>query len=118
LKSEHVVANVVAYLNRLVINFELLPTAVLQDCLALLVRTLVFFAPLLVLVDQGKQHKFIAVLARDLEDVDEFLENVRAGSNSQDSRALEGTVLLPFFDATFAEELSTVVTLHWFSQDL
>ena len=67
---------------RLVLEFKLLTAAVFQDSLALFVRAFVFAAPIFVLLDQGKKNQLAAVVACDLQDVDELLEDVRARSDA------------------------------------
>ena len=118
LEAEHLIADVVAHLDGLsVLKFELFPATVLQDRLALLVRALVFAAPLFVFIDQREEDQFSAGLTSHLEYVDELLQNVGAGPHPQNSGALERAVFLPFFDAALAEKLSAVVALHRFAQD-
>ena len=67
------------------------------------VGTFVFSAPFLMFVYQWEQDQLTTRLAGDFEDVDELLEDVRAGAHSQDSGTLERTVFLPFFNAVLAE---------------
>lgn len=68
-------------------------------------------------INQGEEDELTARLARHFEYVDELLKDVGAGAHSQDARALERAILLPLLDATLAEELATIVTLHGLSQD-
>ena len=49
LKAKHLVANIVANLNGLVLVLEFLPATILKDHLALFIRALVLLAPLLML---------------------------------------------------------------------
>ena len=76
------------------------------------VGTLVFSTPLFVLMNEREQHKFTTVLASDFENVDKLLKDMRAGSDSENTWTLVWTVLLPLFDALFAEVVPTVVTFH------
>ena len=74
LQSEHLVANVVAHLNRnRVLKFEFFAASVLKDRLALFVGTFVFSAPFLMFVYQWEQDQLTTRLAGDFEDVDELL---------------------------------------------
>ena len=57
-------------------------------------------------------------MTRDLEDLDELLENVGAWTDTKLARALKGTVLLPFRDASFAEKFPTIITFHWVDWNL
>ena len=70
------------------------------------------------LLDQREQHELSTVLASDLEDVYELLQDVGAGPHSQDTRTLVWTIFLPFLDACLAVVLAAVVTLHGALQDL
>ena len=97
---------------------EFLAAAVLQDHLALLVRALVFLAPFFVLLDVGKKDQLFAIVARDLEDLDELLKDVRAWTDSELARALEGAVLLPLRDTAFAEELPAIIAFHRVDRNL
>ena len=56
LESEHLVADIVTHLDCLLLVLEFFAAAVLQNHLALLVSTLVFLAPLLVLLDIGEKY--------------------------------------------------------------
>ena len=117
LQSEHLVAYVIADLNRdRIFEFEFFATTVLKNGLALLIRALVLATPLFMLVNEREQDEFAAGLARNFEDVDELLEDVRARSHAQDAWALEWTVFLPLLDASLAEELAAVVALHGLPQ--
>ena len=88
---------------RLVLEFKLLTAAVFQDSLALLVRAFVFAAPIFVFLNQRKENQLTAIVAYDLQDVDELLEDVRAWADAEDPWALKWTVFLPFANAIFAE---------------
>ena len=78
----------------------------------MLVGALVFSTPLFVLMNEREQHKFTTVLASDFKNVDELLKDMRAGSDSKNTWTLVWTVLLPLFDALFAEVIPTVITFH------
>lgn len=55
LQAIHLVADVVADLDRLVLVLELATAAELEDLLALSIRALVLFTPLFMLRDLGKE---------------------------------------------------------------
>lgn len=57
-------------------------------------------------------------MTTDLQDLDEFFQNMRAGSNSELAWALEWTALRPLGNAGLTEELPAVVTLHRVNGDL
>ena len=58
------------------------------------------------------------MVALDLQDLDELLQNMRAGPYPQLAWALERTVLLPLRNAGFAEQLPAVLALHGLDRDL
>jgi len=118
LEAEHLVADVVAHLDLLVLVEELLAAAELEDHVALLVGALVLLAPLLVLLDVREEHKLLAKVAGDLQDLDELLQDVRAGPDAQLPGALVGAVLVPHADAVLAKQLAAVVALHRVDRDL
>lgn len=118
LQPKHLVADVVAHLDSLVFVLELLTTTVFQNHLALLVGAFVLLAPLLVLLDLGEEHQFFTEMAADLKDLDELLQDVRAGAHSQLPRTLERAALWPLSNASLAEELPAVVALHGVDGDL
>lgn len=64
------------------------------------------------LLDLREKDKLIAVVALDLEDLDELFQNVGARPDSQWPGALEWTLLLPSGDALLTEELPAIVTFH------
>lgn len=66
LQPEHLIADVITYLDGLVLVLELFPTPVLKNHLALFVCTLVLLAPLFVVLDLGEQDELFAVVARYL----------------------------------------------------
>lgn len=103
LELVHGVAHVVTNLDGLVARLHLHPPPELQDHLALLVRTLVLLAPLLVLLDVLEQYQFLTELARDFQNLDEFSQDVGGGSDPQLSRTLVGAVFVPLVDAILAE---------------
>lgn len=55
------------------------------------------------LLNQREQDQLTAVVACDLQDVDELLEDVRAGSHTEDTWALKWTVFLPLANAVFTK---------------
>ena len=57
-------------------------------------------------------------MTTDLQDLDEFFQNMRAGPNSELAWALEWTALRPLGNASLTEELPAVVTLHRVNGDL
>ena len=75
MESKHVIAHVVADLNRLagLLDVELFATPVLEDGLTLFVGTLVFPTPLLMFMDEWEQNELATVLAGNFENVDELL---------------------------------------------
>ena len=75
LESKHVIAHVVADLDRLagLLNVELFATPVLKNGLTLFVRALILPTPLFMLMDEWKEDQLTTVLASNFEDVDELL---------------------------------------------
>ena len=69
------------------------------------------------LLNQRKENLLAARAAIDFQNVDELLQNVRAGTHAQLAGALHGAVLLPLIDAVRAEEFAAIVTLFGFPQD-
>lgn len=119
LKLVHFIANVVADLNSfLIVDLEFLSTSVLQYRPTGFAGTLDLFAPFFMVFNLGEKDKVLARVAHDLDDLKEFLEDMRAWPHSQDPRALEGAILLPSGNAFFTEELPAVVALHRVLQDL
>lgn len=118
LESKHLITNIITNLDGLVFVLELFSAAVLEDHLALLICTLVFLAPLLVLLDLREEHQLITEMAADLEYLNELLQNMRAWPHPQLARALEWATLGPLSDARLAKELPTVVALHGVDGDL
>lgn len=53
--------------------------------------------------DKREQNFFVASLTIDLQNVNEFLEDVRTRAYSELAGTLEWTVFLPLFDAPFAK---------------
>lgn len=92
---------------------ELFSAAVFQDHLALLVRALVFFAPLFVLFYLRKKHEFVAVVAGNLQNLNKLFEDVGTGPDSKLARALKRTALRPLGDASLAEKFPAIVAFHW-----
>ena len=65
------------------------------------------------LMDEWKEDQLTTVLAGNFENVDELLEDMRTRPDSQNSWTLIRAILLPLFDACFAEVVSAVVAFHW-----
>ena len=119
LKLVHLIANVVAHLDGLlIVDLEFLPASVLQDRATSFTSALDLFAPFLMVFNFGEKDKVLASVAHNFDDLEELLEHMRAWSHSQDPWALEGAILLPTGDTFLAEEFSAVVTLHRVLQDL
>lgn len=53
-------------------------------------------------------------MAADRQNLNELFQDVGAGSHAPVPRTLKGATLLPLCVAIFAEEASTVFTLHWY----
>lgn len=87
-------------------------------CLTLFICTLIFFAPFFVISNKRKENFFVASLAIYLQNVNELLENVGTGTDSELSWALKRTIFLPFLDAPFAEQFSAVVAFFGLPQNL
>lgn len=114
LELVHLEADVVANLNGLFfVDLELFARSVLKDGFARFAGAFDLFAPFLMLFYLRKENQFFTGVTNDLDDLEEFLKNVAAWTNSQDAWALEGAILLPARDALLAEKLPAVVTLHW-----
>ena len=76
LKQEHFIAYIVTHLYGLVLHLELLSTAITKNRLALTVSALLLLAPVLVLVDVGKQDQFLTMMAYHFYYFYEFVEDV------------------------------------------
>jgi len=119
LKLVHLIANVVAHLDGLlIIDLEFFPAAVFQDRATGFTSTFDLFAPFLMVFNLREKDKVLACVAHDFDDLEELLEHMRAWPHSQDTWALEGAILLPTGDAFLAEEFPAVVALHRVLQDL
>ena len=57
-------------------------------------------------------------MTRNLEDLDELLEDMRAWTDSKLSRALKWAVLLPLCDAAFTEKFPAIIAFHWVDWNL
>jgi hypothetical protein len=119
LKLVHLIANVVAHLDGLlIVNLEFFATAVLQYRSTSFARTLDLFAPFFMVFNLREKDKVLACVAHDFDDLKELLEHMRACPHSQDPWALEGAILLPTGYAFFTEEFPAIVALHRVLQDL
>jgi hypothetical protein len=119
LKLVHLIANVVAHLDGLlIIDLEFLPASVFQDRTTSFTSALDLFAPFLMVFNFREKDKVLAGVAHNFDDLEELLEYMGAWPHSQDPWALEGAILLPTGDAFLAEEFSAVVALHRVLQDL
>lgn len=61
---------------------EFFAASVLKDHLTLFVRALIFLAPLLVFLDVGEKDQLLAIVTRNLKDLDELFEYMRAWTDS------------------------------------
>ena len=113
LQQVHFIANVVADLNQLVLHLHFLSTSVLEDHLARFVGTLGFLAPLFMFLNLLEKNQVVARVAPNLHDCYELLDNMGATADPEETRALERTVFAPARNALSAEELPTVLALHW-----
>jgi hypothetical protein len=52
-----------------------------------------------------------------LQDLNEFLKNMRGGSDSKLARTLVRTIFRPFLNAVLAKQFSTIVTFHRVNRD-
>ena len=119
LKLVHLIANVVAHLDGLlIVDLEFFPAAVFQDRATGFTSTFYLFAPFLMVFNLREKDKVLACVAHNFDNLEELLEHMRAWSHSQDTWALEGAILLPTGDAFFTEEFPAVVTFHRVLQDL
>lgn len=112
------VADVIADLNGLALVLDLASAAELQDFLALLVRTFIFFAPLLVFPDLGEEYQLFTVVAGDLQNLNELFQNMGGWPDSELPWALKRAVFLPFVNALLAKKTATLLTIHWFDWNL
>ena len=112
LEQKHLVANLVANLNVLLLVLEFLPPTELEDHLTLLICAFVFFAPLFVVFYPREEHQLITVVTGDLQNLDELLQDVGARTDPQLARALVGTVLGPLLNTLLAKQLPAVVAFH------
>jgi hypothetical protein len=104
LKLVHLIANVVAHLDGLlIIDLEFLPASVLQDRTTSFTSALNLFAPLLMVFNLREKDKVLASVAHNFDDLEELLKYMRAWPHSQDPWALEGAIFLPTGDAFLAE---------------
>lgn len=77
LKLVHLIANVVAYLDSLlIVNLEFLPTAVLQDRATGLTSALDLFAPFFMVLDFGEKDQVLANVAHYFDNLEELLEDM------------------------------------------
>jgi hypothetical protein len=81
--------------------------------LALFVGALVFLAPFFMFLNLAEQHQFFAIVARYLENLDKFTQNMTAGPHSQLPWTLKRTALRPLSNAILAEELPAIIAFHW-----
>ena len=64
------------------------------------------------LLNLREEDELLTTVTHNLDDLEKFLEDVRAWAHSQNTWTLEGTILLPPGDALLAEKFAAVVALH------
>jgi hypothetical protein len=111
----NVVTNLVVV--RTALHSEFFARPVLQDGLTAFICALIFLTPLFVLRNYREKYQFLAILARDFQNVNKLLKDVRRGPNSELAWTLKRAILFPFFDTPFAEVFAAVVTFHGVTQN-
>lgn len=81
--------------------------------MALFVGALVFLAPFFMFLNLTEQHQLFAIVARYLQNLDKFTQNMTARPDSQLAWTLKWTALGPLGYAILAEELPAIITFHW-----
>ena len=68
-------------------------------------------------LDLAEEHQFFAIVARDLQDLDKFTQNMTTRSHPQLPWTLEWAALGPLGNAILAEELPAIITFHWIDRN-
>ena len=114
LELVHLEANVITNLYGLFFcDLKLFSRSVFKDGFARFAGTFDLFAPFFMLFYLRKNDQFFTCMTHNFNDLEEFLKNMAAWTNSQNTRALERAILFPARDTLLAEKLPAVVTFHW-----